>query len=696
MKRKERLPELLSPAGNMQALIGAVKGGADAVYIGAKSFSARAFAENFDSESIREAVRYCHLHGVKLYVALNTLIYDREIEEAAELAREIYRVGADALIVADLGLISILKEAVPNLELHASTQMSVHNSLGADEAWRLGCKRVVLARETSGRDIAKITESSKPEIEVFLHGALCVCHSGQCLFSSLVGGRSGNRGECAQPCRLPYNDSYPLSLSDLSLAKHIPSLIESGVASLKIEGRMKSSEYVYRVTRIFRHLLDEGRGATDGEMAELRQIFSRGSFTDGYYTGKIEKMTGVRSREEKETTKAVAQSALTHEKVKIKASISIKKNQPARLTFSLGDREAVALGSVPSPAISSPLTEELVRERVAKLGATPLTLDLSDIECDIDEGLNLSPKELNELRRQCAESLIKEDRELDFIPVRKAEKCKDSSPYRIADFYSFDTAERFISNYKSEAEFFDIISVPLFELSKADGFSPSRLGARLPSVIMESEIPAVREALEKVKNMGILYAFVGNIGQIRLALDYGLVPVGDFRFNICNSYSREVIEALGVVRPALSPELTLAMARDIGGGTVVYGRIPLMITERCFVKELAGCKACSDFSLCDRLGVKFPVIREWSHRALVLNSRITYMADKKNELSSHNISKHRFIFTKESAEEVRDTVIAYKKGTPFGDARQIRRVGRSDMPSGKISRQRTKEFSKKY
>ena len=555
---------------------------------------------------------------------------------------------------------------------------------------------MVLARETSGRDIAKITEISKPEIEVFLHGALCVCHSGQCLFSSLVGGRSGNRGECAQPCRLPYNDKYPLSLSDLSLAKHIPSLIESGVSSLKIEGRMKSSEYVYRVTRIFRRLLDEGRSATDREMAELQQIFSRGSFTDGYYTGKIEKMTGVRSKEEKETTKAVTQSTLSPEKVKIKASISIKKNQPARLTFVLGEKEAVILGNVPSPAISSPLTEELVKERISKLGATPLMLDMSDIVCDIDDGLNLSPKELNELRRGCAEALIKEGRELDFTDVRKPEKCKELAPYRIADFYSFDTALKFISAYKSEAEFFDIISVPLFEFSEMDGFSPSRLGVRLPSVIMESELTAVREALEKAKTMGVLYAFVGNIGQIRLVLGCGLVPVGDFRLNICNSYSREVIEDLGVTHPALSPELTLAMARDIGGGTVVYGRIPLMITERCFVKEIAGCKACSDFSLCDRLGVKFPVIREWSHRALILNSRITYMADKKSELSSHNINKHRFIFTNESADEVRDTVIAYKKGLPFKDSRDIRRIGRSDSSSGKISQTRKKEFSKKY
>ena len=245
MKRGGRLPELLAPAGDFECLIAAVAAGADAIYVGGRLYSARAYAKNFDMDELVKAVEYCHLHGVKLYVTLNTLLYDRELEGAVSFARELYRIGVDALIVADLGLVRILREVLPELELHASTQMSVHNVDGANAAHALGCKRVVLARELSGKDIADITERCAPEVEVFLHGALCVCYSGQCLFSSLVGGRSGNRGECAQPCRLPYNGGkYPLSLSDMSLARHIPALIESGVASLKIEGRMKSAAYV--------------------------------------------------------------------------------------------------------------------------------------------------------------------------------------------------------------------------------------------------------------------------------------------------------------------------------------------------------------------------------------------------------------------------------------------------------------------
>ena len=251
MFRKNTLPELLSPAGDIDCLYAAVAAGADAVYVGGKRFGARAFAKNFDILELALAVEYCHLHGVKLYVTVNTLIEDKEMAEAVAYGAELYRIGVDALIVADVGLIRALRRYVPDLELHASTQLSAHSTSGVEASASLGVSRAVVARELSLTDIKSVVESSSLEIEVFLHGALCVCHSGQCLFSSIVGGRSGNRGECAQPCRLPYNGGkYPLSLKDLALCDHIPALIESGVASLKIEGRMKSPDYVYTVTSI--------------------------------------------------------------------------------------------------------------------------------------------------------------------------------------------------------------------------------------------------------------------------------------------------------------------------------------------------------------------------------------------------------------------------------------------------------------
>ena len=280
MRRKTKLPELLAPAGSFEALTAAISGGADAIYIGGKSFGARAYAKNFDIEEIKRAAELCHIHGVKLYATVNTLVFDRELYDLSDYVYELYCAGVDALICADLGAIAEIRRRVPDMPIHASTQMCVHNTAGADAAQALGCERVVVARELSEEDIRTVVEKSKAEVEVFLHGALCVCHSGQCLMSSLVGGRSGNRGECAQPCRLPYGKGYPLSLKDLSLASHIKSLIDRVVASLKIEGRMKSPSYVYRVTKIYRTLLNEAREADKKEEEELKKVFSRGGFTD--------------------------------------------------------------------------------------------------------------------------------------------------------------------------------------------------------------------------------------------------------------------------------------------------------------------------------------------------------------------------------------------------------------------------------
>ena len=283
------LPELLSPAGSLDALRAAIEGGADAVYLGGGSFHARMNADNFGTqESLCEAIAMSHFWGVKVYVTLNTMVYDRELNAALAQAEQAARAGADALIVADLGLATLLRRALPSLPLHASTQMSIHRGDAGKLLADAGFSRMVVAREMPADQIAEAVRQSPIEIEAFVHGALCVSQSGQCLFSSLVGGRSGNRGECAQPCRLPFKDGrgkdfYPLSLKDLSLARYVPELIESGVASLKIEGRMKSPEYVYTVTRIWRALLDAGKGADEAQMQELCNAFSRGGFTDGCF-----------------------------------------------------------------------------------------------------------------------------------------------------------------------------------------------------------------------------------------------------------------------------------------------------------------------------------------------------------------------------------------------------------------------------
>ncbi len=300
------LPELLAPAGSFEAARAALYAGADAIYIGGRMLNARMNARNFTDEELAECVRLCHARGVKVYLTVNTAVYDRELASAVEYLDTVYRAGVDALIISDLGLVSLIKARYPKMELHASTQASGHSVRCARAFAELGVSRMVCARELSFDEITELCRKSPIEIEQFVHGAMCVSQSGQCLASAVMGGRSGNRGVCAQPCRMKYNGTYPLSLKDMCLANHITDILASGVASLKLEGRMKSPAYVYRVVSIYRRLLDQTRNASNEEMRELADIFSRGGFTDGYYTENISgAMLGTRTEDDKSTTAGI-------------------------------------------------------------------------------------------------------------------------------------------------------------------------------------------------------------------------------------------------------------------------------------------------------------------------------------------------------------------------------------------------------
>ena len=674
MYRKSKLPELLAPAGDMSCLYAAVAGGADAIYVGGKRFGARAFAKNFEINELSSAVRYCHLHGVKLYVTLNTLIEDKEMADAVEYAAELYRIGIDALIVCDLGVMAAIRRYVPDLELHASTQMSVHNTLGAAEAYGLGASRVVLARELSLSEICSVVDSSPCEIEVFLHGALCVCYSGQCLFSSMVGGRSGNRGECAQPCRLPYNNGkYPLSLKDLSLADHIPELIKSGVASLKIEGRMKSPDYVYTVTSVYRRLLDEGRAATPAENQLLRRAFSRGGFTDGYFVGKTEKgMTGIRSDADKQDTLALGTGVFSPQKAKVSATAEFKLGIPSKMTITDGIRSVTATGDIPVKAENAPLTDEGVKARLCKMGNTNLTLSPDGLSLDLEEGINLSPSAINAIRRSAAEMFESCERELPQFEYKFVNYNKDEkSPITTAQFLS---EENYLSALSKSENAISSIDISFLPSSASVESLVLAGGVYLPAVVFDSEINLLTEKLKNARKKGVMYALVSNIGQISLVKELGFIPFGDFRLNVTNGESREVYRKMGIEHLVLSPELTLPKARDIGGGLITYGRIPLMITERCFIKENFGCEKCNSCSLVDRKGEKFPLMRERDHRNLILNSVPTYMGDRGEELSSHRLYSHHLIFTVEGGEEITNILRCHKDGVAL--PKRVRRVGR--------------------
>ena len=399
------LPELLSPAGSPEAFEAAIDGGADAIYVGGASFNARINAQNFSDEALAKAVRLAHLYGVKVYQTINIMVHGRELTELIRAAERSAEIGVDAFIVSDLGAASLIHAHLPEMPLHASTQMSIHNSDGARLLADYGFSRVVPARELSKENIRSLVENNPLEVEIFIHGAMCVSHSGQCLFSSLVGGRSGNRGLCAQPCRLPYScadqrvgDKYPLSLKDMSLAGHVKEIIDSGVASLKIEGRMKSPEYVRGVTRIWRRLLDDGKNATADDIEELSDLFSRGGFSDGYYTERIDKkMLGVRSEEDKKASREADKFVKIQRKVPLDMSVSILAGSPSKLTLSCNGKTVSVCGEMPQAAINAPINEDTVKKCMSKLGDTCFSIRSLDI--DLDSGLMMPISLLNALRR---------------------------------------------------------------------------------------------------------------------------------------------------------------------------------------------------------------------------------------------------------------------------------------------------------
>lgn len=581
MENKIKLPELLAPAGSPEALTAAIRAGADAVYMGASGFNARIGAANFTPESLKYEIARAHEAGVRIYLTLNTLVYDREIGDMLKTAEAAYLAGADALIVADLGVASILRRTFPDLPLHASTQMSGHNLEQAKMLAGLGFERMVIARETSRENLELVCRESPIEIEAFVHGALCVCHSGQCLFSSIVGGRSGNRGLCAQPCRLPYSDgrggkAYPLSLKDLSLAPHLPELIEMGVSSLKVEGRMKPPEYVAGVISIWRRLLDEGRGANAEEMRRLAEIFSRQGFTDGYYVNNIGKnMLGIRTEGDK------ARSASQKTRIEHKNT----------------------------------------KEAIPEYG-----------------------------NRSC--------RATDYKRQRASGK-RGKQTFNTAVFHS-------AAQYTAKAaKFFDIAYLPLEEFPKVRGAR----GVILPPVIFDSEMPRVRRQLEEAKKLGATDALVGNLGHIELAREFGLKLHGDLRLNITNNETTAALESLGFEDVILSPELTLPRIRDISGCTsvVVYGRLPLMVTEKCVGKELGGCKVCErgQARLTDRMGISFPVLKIAEHRSLIVNSLPTYILDRPRDLTEAFITRRHYIFTVESPREVDSILSSAASGAPI-------------------------------
>ena len=672
--------ELLAPAGSPESIIATVQNGADAVYLGLSGFNARRGAANFNEEEFEKAVRYCHIRGAKVYVTLNTLVGDRELGEAAGLARMASDYGADGIIIQDMGLIRVIKEAVPDIPLHASTQMSVHNLAGVQACAEMGLTRAVLARELTYEQIAFITKHAPIETEVFVHGALCFAHSGQCYMSSLIGRRSGNRGACAQPCRMQYSlggrmDDHPLSLKDNCLVTHLQKLEEAGVACAKIEGRLKRPEYAAVVSNVYSKVLREHRQPTPSEMEQLELAFSRQGFTDGYFTNnKGKEMFGVRQEPGKEQEKffrAVNKQYVEGESQRVPVNFYVVIKEGRAIQAGIEDKDgnrAEVSGSVPQKAVRRGVTRQQVQDQFYKTGGTPYYAE--NIFCEMDEGLHLSAAELNDLRRRLINELTAKraappERRVAKYPPVPVTKEVEGDPVTIFQVLTADQLTQELAELEPE-----YIYIPLEVLYKNPGCQDvfvengSVPVAVLPRVITDDQIGEIAEMLKNVYDQGVREALVGNIGHVLLARKLGFVVRGDFGLNTFNSYTNEVLHDVGMESVTASFELRMAQIRDmkkpVNTEMIVYGRLPCMVTEQCIIKNSAGRCACqTPGQLADRMGSVFPVVREFGCRNVIYNAHKLFLGDKREDYLKTGIWGERLMFTTEAPHECVEVAKSY-------------------------------------
>ncbi len=660
--------ELLAPAGSPEAVRAAVSAGADAIYLGYGQFNARRNARNFTEEEFAAAVSYCHTRGVKVYLTLNTLVSDRELAAAAADAVHASKMGADAVLVQDMGMVRLLRRCAPDLPVHASTQMTLHNLDGVKAAADLGLTRAVLSRELSRRDIAYICEHSPIEIETFVHGALCMCYSGQCFFSSVLGGRSGNRGLCAQPCRLSYGwgdraDGYPLSLKDMSLAQHMKELDEMGVACAKIEGRMKRPEYVWVVTKVYADAIREGRQPTEEEIRRLAEAFSRQGFTDGYYEeNKGAHMFGVRENTP-EPRKLFAEARAAYEKesgpgVPVTFYAMVRAGQPVQV--GVEDREgrtATAEGPVPEPARTREITRLDVETQLAKTGGTPYRCVAA--RSKVEKGLSVPLSVLNNLRRRVLDDLsaqraaLPQRRHGEFNPGARYENRREEPVITV----SLRSMTQLTPELQRLAP--ALIYLPAEEIAAhpdtvaAALARGTKIAVTLPRICLDREMPLLKSQLDKARELGITEALVGNLGLAAVAREMGFDLRGDFGLQVFNSQSEKEYKRLGFRSLTSSFELKLAQTRDLSKAVdtemIAYGRLPLMITENCAIKNRTGQCRCSNLNqLTDRKGVRFPVVRAFGCRNEILNSSKLFLADKAADYKRAGLWAIRLQFTTEN------------------------------------------------
>ncbi|MBQ4601197.1 MAG: U32 family peptidase [Oscillospiraceae bacterium] len=676
--------ELLAPAGSMEALKAAVQNGANAVYLGCGTFNARQSAKNFTPQALTEAVKYCHIRGVAVHLTLNTLVSDRETADACELIRSAAVSGVDAFIVQDLGVIRLCKQIAPQIPIHGSTQMTVHSLPGVLLCAAWGLSRVVLSRELSREEIRYICRNSPIEIEVFAHGALCMCYSGQCYLSAAIGGRSGNRGRCAQPCRQSYGhgrweNEYPLSLKDNCLVQYLKELEEMGVASIKLEGRMKRPEYVATVTAVYRQALQTGH-VDRSMMRALHTAFNRQGFTDGYYTGNIgDGMFGIRE-EKGEDAAWLKEARLSYEStenpvVPITMQAVVTRHGSSLTVTDPEGRSCTVSGAMPELARAVELSQEALAARLEKTGGTPY--HCVQIQSHIEPGLTLSAAVINGMRRDALNQLtaLRARRESPRLGRQQKAEAYPGNRREPELTVQVTTREQITGRLLKLAP--AVLYVPLHLLAEDPVWCrelcrQQRVCAVLPRIAHDGELPRLRQALSTVRGLGVTEALTGNLGLLLVLRECGMTMRGDFGLNIYNSYATNAARELELRSATLSFEMTLPQIRDVSKAVpceiLAYGRLPLMVTENCLIRGRTGECSChmANGKLVDKTGAEFPVIRDGNTcRSVLLNGRKLNWLDRQEDLSRLGLWATRLYFTTENPREVDQVLNSYREPDAF-------------------------------
>lgn len=652
--------ELLAPAGNIESLKIAADCGADAVYLGGSEFNARASAKNFDDEELKIAVDYCHLRKVKVYVTINIVIFDKEFKKLDSFIRKIYLLGVDAVIVQDIGVAMYIKKIAPNLRLHASTQMTVYDTEGAIFLKNLGFSRVVLARELSKEKIEEISKNSEIETEIFVHGAMCVCYSGQCLMSSMIGGRSGNRGKCAQPCRMKYKignkNGFLLSLKDMCLIKHLDEIKRANVTSLKIEGRMKGPEYVGTVVSMYRKYLENNEPVSDSDYNILKKIFFRGGFSDGYFTGKKGFDMFCHEKPDNPYLKQGEKPKLSeqYKKTKISFFVSAKPGEKFLLTATdeYGNFSSYKSENILEKANTPSSSDDKIKKSLNKLGDT--VFEAESIETDSDRDVFLPVSLINDARRCVTSELSKKIRNSFRREVQNTNFCLNSQKKKASD--KFELCVSVTNKEQLDAIRTTDCKIIYAPISLSNHFNGDET-VILPRISPDS----LCEELSEIKNERVL---VRNIGQINIAKKLDKQIVLDHTMNITNMYSCETYKNAGINHITLSSEMMLSQIRPIceyfDCESLIYGKLPLMITENCMIKTSSGCT--HGGYMYDRTGEKFLIKCLPGCRNEIYNSKPIVMSDKIKDLMSSGLKYGRIAFSDENYKQCIEIYNAYKNG----------------------------------